>query len=141
MTTHSQFSLLKDRRFLPLFVTQFLGAFHDNLFKNAMVVLLLFGTAAHADGKVLTTLAAGLFILPFVLFSAMGGQLADKFPKDRVIRVIKTVEIGIAALGMAALFSESVPLMFLTLFTLGTHSAFFGPASTLSCRSIWNGMN
>ncbi len=125
---NNQFLLLKSRRFAPLFVTQFLGAFHDNLFKNAMVVLLLFGTAEHTDGKILTTLAAGLFILPFVLFSALGGQLADKFPKERVIRMIKTVELGIAVLGMIALFSGSTPLMFLTLFSLGTHSAFFGPS-------------
>jgi len=66
---HNQFSLLKVRRFAPLFVTQFLGAFHDNLFKNALVVMLLFGTAqrAEADAAILTTLAAGLFILPFVV--------------------------------------------------------------------------
>ena len=115
---------------MPLFVTQFLGAFHDNLFKNAMVVLLLFGTATQGgtDGKILTTLAAGLFILPFVLFSALGGQLADKFPKERVIHIIKAVEIGIAALGALSLLSGSVILSFATLFALGTHSAFFGPS-------------
>ncbi len=126
----NQFLLLKSRRFLPLFVTQFLGAFHDNLFKNAMVVLLLYGAANAEDGnaKIYTTLAAGLFILPFVLFSAMGGQLADKYPKERVIRVIKLVEIGIAGLGTAALLSQSVALLFVTLFALGTHSAFFGPS-------------
>lgn len=130
MTNHSQFTLLKDRRFSPLFVTQFLGAFHDNLFKNAMVVLLLFGTATQGgtDGRILTTLAAGLFILPFVLFSALGGQLADKFPKERVIRIIKIIEIGIAALGAVSLLSGSNALSFITLFALGTHSAFFGPS-------------
>lgn len=127
---NNQFSLLKDRRFTPLFVTQFLGAFHDNLFKNAMVVLLLFGAAAHggADGKILTTLAAALFILPFMLFSALGGQLADKFPKERVIRIVKLIEIGIAVLGIIALASGSLILLFTTLFALGTQSAFFGPS-------------
>lgn len=128
MADRSQFLLLKERRFLPLFVTQFLGAFHDNLFKNAMIVLLLFGAAEREDGKLLTTIAAGIFILPFVLFSAMGGQLADKFPKDRVIRVIKIAEIGIALVGAIALLADSTVLSFITLFALGTHSAFFGPS-------------
>lgn len=126
----NQFLLLKSSRFAPLFVTQFLGAFHDNLFKNAFVVLLLFGTATHAgpDAKIMTTLAAALFILPFVLFSAIGGQLADKYPKERVIRVIKLAEMCIAGLGTAALFQESLVLSFATLFALGTHSALFGPS-------------
>ncbi len=125
----SQFVLLKDRRFLPLFITQFLGAFHDNLFKNAFVALLLFDTAAGAgkDAPLLTTLAAGVFILPFVLFSATGGQLTDRFAKERVIRAVKIAEIGIAGLGTLSLLSGSTPLCFLTLFALGTHSAFFGP--------------
>ncbi|MEZ5814718.1 MAG: acyl-[ACP]--phospholipid O-acyltransferase [Alphaproteobacteria bacterium] len=126
----SQFALLKDRRFLPLFVTQFLGAFHDNVFKNALVVLLLYGVGANAveNPELLVTLAAGLFILPFVLFSALGGQLADKFPKHRVIRVIKLAEIVIALLGAGALLSGSISLSFLALFALGTQSAFFGPS-------------
>ncbi len=127
---NNQFLLLKSRNFAPLFVTQFLGAFHDNLFKNAFVVLMLFGTATQAgpDAKLLTTLAAGLFILPFVLFSAIGGQLADKFPKERVIRTIKLIEVCIAALGTAALLSGSLVISFATLFALGTHSALFGPS-------------
>ena len=126
----SQFKLLHDRRFGPLFITQFLGAFHDNLFKNALVVLLLFGAAAQAPdhAKILVTLAAGLFILPFILFSALGGQLSDKYPKDKVIRVIKAIEIGIAVLGAVALISGSLTLSFAALFALGTHSAFFGPS-------------
>jgi acyl-[acyl-carrier-protein]-phospholipid O-acyltransferase/long-chain-fatty-acid--[acyl-carrier-protein] ligase len=131
MTENSQFILLKDKRFAPLFVTQFLGAFHDNLFKNALVVLLLYGVGASADDtdpKILVTLAAGLFILPFVLFSAMGGQLADKYPKHEVIRKIKLAEIGIALLGGGALLSGSVLLSFLALFALGAQSAFFGPS-------------
>ena len=126
----SQFKLLHDRRFGPLFITQFLGAFHDNLFKNALVVLLLFGTAAQGrdHAELLVTLAAGLFILPFILFSALGGQLSDKYPKDKVIRVIKAAEIAIAALGATALMSGSITLSFAALFALGTHSAFFSPS-------------
>ncbi|MCB9988327.1 MAG: acyl-[ACP]--phospholipid O-acyltransferase [Rhodospirillales bacterium] len=130
MKPHNQFTLLKDRRFLPLFITQFGGAFQDNLFKNALVVLLLYGVGMQADTdpKLLVTLAAGLFILPFILFSAMGGQLADKYPKERVIRIVKLAEIGIATLGAAALLSGSVVLSFAVLFALGTQSAFFGPS-------------
>jgi MFS family permease len=126
----NQFLLLKEKRFTPLFVTQFLGAFHDNLFKSSLVVLLLYGGVfpTHADPKMLTTMAAGIFILPFVLFSAMGGQLADIFPKDRIMRIIKMIEIGIACVGAIALTSGSLFLSFATLFALGTHSAFFGPS-------------
>lgn len=126
---NSQFALLGQRRFAPLFATQFMGAFHDNLFKNALVVMLLytavFSTAA--DPKLLTTMAAALFILPFVLFSAIGGQLADKMPKDRLIRIIKLTELPIAALGAAALMTGSLGLAFMALFALGAQSAFFGP--------------
>lgn len=128
--SHNQFTLLRDKRFLPLFITQFLGAFHDNLYKNALVVLLLYSVTANApqNPELLVTLAAGLFILPFILFSALGGQLADKFPKHRVIRVVKLAEIGIAGLGTIALLSGSINFSFLALFALGTQSAFFGPS-------------
>ena len=132
---HNQFLLLNDRRFLPLFITQFLGAFHDNLFKNAFVVILLFGVASQAsqtaplgiDPKLLVTAAAGLFILPFILFSAIAGQLADKFPKDRIIRIVKIAEILIALAGAFSLLIGSVVMSFIVLFALGAQSAFFGP--------------
>ncbi|MDB2682807.1 acyl-[ACP]--phospholipid O-acyltransferase [Alphaproteobacteria bacterium] len=126
----SQFSLLRDRRFLPLFVTQFLGAFHDNLFQKALVTMLLYGAMVNTDmdPKLLVTYAMGALILPFVLFSAMGGQLADKYRKDKVIRVIKLAEIGIAFISIAAIFSGSVWLCFAAIFALGTQSAFFGPS-------------
>lgn len=131
MKIHNQFSLLWTRRFLPLFITQFLGAFHDNLFKNAFVVLILYGIStnyAGYDSKILTSIASGIFILPFILFSATGGHLADRIAKDKIIRVIKSIEIGIAALGTYSLISGSLTLCFITLFALGTHSAFFGPS-------------
>ncbi|MEM6780582.1 MAG: hypothetical protein AAF569_01825, partial [Pseudomonadota bacterium] len=122
---HNQFLLLKDRRFAPLFVTQFLGAFHDNLFKNALVVLILYGLASSRpdNPELLVTLAAGLFILPFVLFSALGGQLADKYPKEHIIQNVKIVEIGIAIVGFYALYSGSIIVSFLVLFALGAQSA------------------
>jgi acyl-[acyl-carrier-protein]-phospholipid O-acyltransferase/long-chain-fatty-acid--[acyl-carrier-protein] ligase len=126
----NQFLLLKDTRFYPLFITQFLGAFHDNLFKNALVVLLLYSAviSTSIDPKILVTLATGVFIFPFILFSALGGQLADKFPKHKVIRAIKLAEIGIAITGSISLMSGSLLMCFLTLFCLGAQSAFFGPS-------------
>tara|TARA_X000001036_G_scaffold436754_1_gene480552 strand:- start:2742 stop:6179 length:3438 start_codon:yes stop_codon:yes gene_type:complete len=127
----NQFSLMRDKRFLPLFITQFFGAFHDNVYKNALVVLLLYGVSLNAgahDTELLVTAAAGLFILPFILFSALGGQLADKYPKNKVIRVIKVAEIAIALLGVASLFTGSLILSFAALFALGAQSAFFGPS-------------
>lgn len=131
--SHSQFGLLKTKQFLPLFVTQFLGAFHDNLFKSAMVAILLFDTAsgvsqAGDSEKILVTLATAVFILPFVLFSALAGQYADKYPKDQVIRYVKMVEIAVAILGAVAILSGSLVLSFVTLFALGVQSAFFGPS-------------
>lgn len=127
---NNQFLLLGDRRFAPLFITQFLGALHDNLFKNALVVMLVYGmlSSVGTDPKLLVTLAAGLFILPFVLFSGFGGQLADKYPKERIIRVIKALEVAIACIGAVALISGSTYLSFFVLFLLGSQSAFFGPS-------------
>lgn len=133
MTNPNQFLLLKQKKFLPLFITQFLGAFHDNLYKNALVVLIIYHLATQLgyDAKtqqLLTTLAAGILILPFFLFSAMGGQLADKFPKERVMQGVKIFEIAIAAMGTASLLTEWLPLCYLTIFALGTHSAIFAPS-------------
>jgi acyl-[acyl-carrier-protein]-phospholipid O-acyltransferase/long-chain-fatty-acid--[acyl-carrier-protein] ligase len=131
--SNSQFLLMKERRFLPLFITQFFGAFHDNLFKNALVVLIIYQVAV-AEGfsektqQLLTTLAAGVLILPFFLFSAMGGQLADKFPKEKIMQAVKLFEIGIAVLGILSLATTWMPLCYLTLFALGTHSALFSPS-------------
>lgn len=129
-STPNQFALLTQKRFMPLFVTQFLGAFHDNLFKNALTVMVLFGVGfgASEDRTLLVTLAAALFILPFALFSAMGGQLAERYPKDRVIRALKLFEIVIAAVGAGGLLTGSIPLSLAALFMLGTQSALFGPS-------------
>ena len=93
----TQFNLLKTRRFAPFFVTQFLGAFNDNLFKNALVVLLTFHAVNWTTlaPEVLTNLAAGIFILPFFLFSATAGQLADKFDKAKLARLVKVLEMVI----------------------------------------------
>ena len=121
--------ILTSRRFLPLFVTQFLGAFNDNLFKNAMVILVTFrlAEAAGVSAQVMATLATGVFILPFFLFSATAGRLADRFEKQRLIALIKTAEILIMLLAAAAFSAGSIALLMTVLFLMGTHSTFFGP--------------
>ncbi|MFT5448429.1 MAG: MFS family permease [Gammaproteobacteria bacterium] len=120
-------ALLARRHFLPLFVTQFLGAFNDNVFKNALVILITFQAASCADSPILVTVAAGLFIVPFFLFSATAGQFADKVDKARVIRLIKLGEIAIMLVGALGFFLRSVELLMVVLFAMGAQSAFFGP--------------
>jgi len=123
-----QRSLLLNKSFYPLFWVQFLGAFNDNLFKNAMVMLITFKlTNSAADTGLLITLAAGLFILPFFIFSAFAGQLSDHYPKSDLIKKIKLAEIFIMFLGGLALISQNLWLLFITLFLMGSQSAFFGP--------------
>ena len=124
-----QFGLLKTRRFAPFFVTQFLGAFNDNLFKNALIVLLTFQAAQWTTLKpeLLANLAAGIFILPFFLFSATAGQLADKYDKAMLARLVKVLEMlimGVAALGF---FMHDLSVLMGALFLLGLHSTLFGP--------------
>ena len=124
----SQFGLLGTRRLAPLFVTQFFGAFNDNLFKQAFIIILTFGgLIAAGDTRIYVNLAAAIFILPFFLFSATAGTLADKFEKSRMIRFVKLGEIAVAALAGIALYLESVPALFAVLFLLGVQSTFFGP--------------
>ncbi|WP_371322800.1 MFS transporter [Dechloromonas sp. ZY10] len=124
-----QFSLLKQRRFAPFFVTQFLGAFNDNLFKNALVVLLTFQAAQWTTlpPELLANLAAGIFILPFFLFSATAGQLADKYDKARLARLVKVLEMAIMGIAGAGFALHSLPGLLLALFLLGLHSTLFGP--------------
>jgi MFS family permease len=122
------FRLLGTRRFLPLFVTQFLGAFNDNLFKTAMVLLVTYHVYSDPTKEAsFNAIAGGLFILPFFLFSALAGQLADSMDKARIIRWVKTAEIVIMIFGAAGLYLHNVPLMLAALFAMGVHSSFFGP--------------
>ncbi|QHL91539.1 MFS transporter [Sphingomonas changnyeongensis] len=124
----SSMGLLTRRRFLPLFVTQFLGAFNDNLFKNAMVLFAVYNV--YSDPKQETWfsgLATGLFILPFFLLSATSGQLADATDKARIIRLVKLAEILIMIVGAIGLLLPSIPLMLAALLAMGVHSTFFGP--------------
>lgn len=127
--------LLKERRFLPLFVTQFLGAFNDNLFKQAMVLVVVY--QIYQDPKYeqsFTAIASALSIIAFVLLSALAGQLADAFDKSRIIRIVKTAEIFIMMFGGAGLLlaqaghtNVAMIMMLATIFALGVHSTFFGP--------------
>jgi 1-acyl-sn-glycerol-3-phosphate acyltransferase len=125
----TQSGLLKARRFAPLFVTQFLGALNDNVLKNAMVVLLTFQAASWTTLKpeLLANLAAGIFILPFFLFSATAGQLADKYDKSRLAQMVKLLEIAIVLVCGAGFWLHSLAVLFLGLFLLGLHSTLFGP--------------
>ncbi len=126
---HSQFRLLSQRRFLPLFITQALGAFNDNLFKNALIILVTFslGSQTSMDSRQLVALAGGLFILPFFLFSATAGNIADGHEKSALIRRIKLAEIFITTFAIFALFQQDIYVLLVVLFFLGTQSAFFGP--------------
>ena len=135
MTTSTH--LIGSRRFLPLFVTQLLGAFNDNLFKNAMVLYVVYSVynSETAEAK-FSAVASGLFILPFFVLSALAGQLADMRDKARIIRIVKACEIGIMLVGGAglvlawqgvAITTAAIPLMLAALFAMGIHSTFFGP--------------
>ncbi|SFR79400.1 MFS transporter [Sphingomonas jatrophae] len=120
--------LLGQRRFLPLFLTQFLNAFNDNLFKTAMVILVTFTIYNDPEQELFfSAVAGGLFILPFFLFSTLSGQLADSIDKTRIIRFVKSAEIVIMVGGAAGLLLHSIPLMLTALFAMGVHSTFFGP--------------
>src|SRR6187551_3370070 len=128
MSGHSQFTLLGSRRFAPFFATQSLGAFNDNAFRNALVVLVGYhmGLDEHAVGFY-SNIAPALFILPFFLFSASAGQLAEKFEKTRIIRFVKLFEIAAMALASYAFYTHSLRLMLTVLFLMGLHSTVFGP--------------
>ncbi len=125
----SQFQLLRERRFAPFFVTQLLGAFNDNIYKNALIILLAFHAASLTtwSSNTLVNLCAALFILPFFLFSATAGQLADKYAKWRIIRYVKLFEIGIMVVGSIGFLRQDLTLLLGALFLLGLHSTVFGP--------------
>ena len=126
----SQGRLLQERRFLPFFITQFLGAFNDNVFKNALIIMIAFQGASFsdADTNLLTNLSAGLFILPFFLFSASAGQWIDRSEKSRSIRRIKLLEIAIMVCAAWAFITGQLYLLIALLFAMGAQSTLFGPA-------------
>ncbi|MDR9826187.1 MFS transporter [Vibrio sp. FNV 38] len=128
MSNH-QIKLLKSRRFFPYFLTQFFGAFNDNIFKNILLIFVAYaGTSAlPLSSNLFINLAAGLFILPFFLFSATAGVLADKYEKSWFIRKVKLFEICIMLLGAIGFITQSYLILLLLLFLMGAQSAFFGP--------------
>jgi MFS family permease len=120
--------LLRARRFLPLFSTQFLGAFNDSLFKQAVVLFVTYQLLRDPTKEFqFSSIAQALFILPFFLLSALAGQLADDHDKSRLIRIIKLAEIFIMILGGAGILLANIPLMLAAVFAMGVHSTFFGP--------------
>ncbi len=126
----SQLHLLSERRFWPLFWTQFLGAFNDNLFKNALAILVAYRsmTLLGVSSATIVVACAGIFIFPFFLFSATAGQLADRLAKWRLIRWVKIWEIGVMCLAGIGFATNSLALLLLVLFFMGMQSTFFGPA-------------
>ena len=129
MSGHSQFSLLTERRFLPFFLTQSLGAFNDNVFKQGFVALVVFvGSIKVGISNAHFSLLAGcLFILPFFLFSALGGQLADKYDKARLARWIKALEVMLMLGAALGLVTQSAPILLAVVFLIGLQSTLFGP--------------
>lgn len=125
----SQFNLLCSKRFLPLFVTQFLGALNDNIYKNALVIFIAFTIAdqTEIESSILVIIAGGLFILPYFLFSATAGQLADRYEKSILIRRIKLMEILIMGLAVVGFVTQSLMMLMTVLFFMGVQSTFFGP--------------
>jgi MFS family permease len=125
----TQFHLLRENRFSHLFWTQFFGAFNDNFFKNALVMLVTFESVnvMGLPPAQIVALAGGVFILPFLLFSALAGQIADKFEKGKIIRWIKLAEIGIMTLAAIGFLKQWHGFLLVALFFMGLHSTFFGP--------------
>ncbi|MGH8441486.1 MAG: MFS transporter [Nevskiaceae bacterium] len=129
MSANSQFGLLTERRFGPFFWTQALGAFNDNVYKNALVIMLAFQAATLSPDQVnfYVSLSAGLFILPFFLFSATAGQIAEKYEKSRLMQYIKLLEIGVMVLAAVGFWLGEPSFLMAVLFLLGTQAALFGP--------------
>lgn len=121
-------SFFTSRRFFPLFTTQFLGAFNDNILKNALMVLITYSLSEEGgEAAWMVALASGLFILPFFIFSATAGQLADKYDRARLTRILKAAEIVIMLIAALGFYFEHSEFLMVVLFAMGTHSTFFGP--------------
>jgi MFS family permease len=137
MAETSQFRLLRERRFAPFFGVQFLGALNDNVFKQALVILLAYQTVSFTSlsTDVLQNLAQALFVLPFFLFSATAGQLADKYEKSRLIRVTVLIELAVMALGAAGFFCTAWNCCSWRCFSVGCNPPCSDRSSMRSCPS------
>ncbi|MGH8062817.1 MAG: MFS transporter [Pseudoxanthomonas sp.] len=127
MSSHSQFALLKQRRFLPFFATQAFGAFNDNVYRQAIIGLLFFLGVSTEERTLYTNLAPALFILPYFLFSATAGQIAEKLEKSRLIRITTTMEIVIMSLAAIGFVTQNMVVLLVALFCTGLQSTLFGP--------------
>jgi 1-acyl-sn-glycerol-3-phosphate acyltransferase len=130
MSESNQFRLLRERRFLAFFVAQACGAFNDNLFKNVLVILVTYQATRWSTlhPELLANIAAGLFILPFVVFSGLAGQLGERFDKARILKSVKALEIAIMIMAGIGFAQHRVALLLFALFMMGVHSTFFAPA-------------
>ncbi len=130
MSYKRQLTLLRTRRFLPLFLTQFLGAFNDNFYKSSLVMLITFrlSESTGMDARILVNIAGGVFILPFFLFSAPAGELADRYDRSRYMQVVKIAEVAVMSGAAMGFYLQSVWILLFVLFLMGAQSAFFGPA-------------
>ncbi len=124
---HNQYQLLRQRRFLPFFGTQAFGAFNDNVYRQAIIGMLFAMGVSTAERSLYATLAPAIFILPYFLFSAYAGQIAEKLEKSRLIRITTTMEIGIMSAAAVGFYFQSMPLLLLCLFATGVQSTLFGP--------------
>jgi len=129
LATKSQFRLFRSRNFMPLFLTQFLGGFNDNFFKSAMVILITYrlADAAGMDARILVTVAAGIFILPFFLCASLAGQMADKYERASMARATKIAEVVVMSGAAVGFYLESIGVLMVVLFLMGAQSAFFSP--------------
>ena len=127
MSSHSQFALLKQRRFLPFFVTQCFGAFNDNVYRQAIIGLLFYLGVSAEERTLYTNLAPALFILPYFLFSATAGQIAEKLEKSKLIRITTTMEIVIMSLAAIGFLTQNMVVLLVALFCTGLQSTLFGP--------------
>jgi 1-acyl-sn-glycerol-3-phosphate acyltransferase len=124
---HNQFDLLRQRRFLPFFLTQALGAFNDNVYRQAIIGLLFWLGVSPEQRTLYTNLAPALFILPYFLFSATAGQIAEKLEKSKLIRITTTMEIAIMSLAAVGFLTQNMTLLLVALFSTGLQSTLFGP--------------
>ncbi len=127
MSGHSQFNLLSQRRFLPYFIVQALGAFNDNVYRQAIIGLLAYMAVGSRQMGLYANLAPAIFILPFFLFSASAGQIAERLEKQKLIVITTSMEIAIMSLAAAGFLLQSMPVLLVALFCTGMQSTLFGP--------------
>jgi len=136
MSGHNQFALLTQRRFLPFFIVQALGAFNDNIYRQAIIGLLFYLGVSSEERTLYTNLAPALFILPYFLFSALAGQIAEKLEKQKLIVITTTMEIVVMSLAAVGFLTQNMPVLLVALFCTGLQSTLFGPVKYSVLPSI-----